>query len=413
MSTDSEFSSLFRKYVDGTASADERMEFLRLVNQEGMQGALAQLVDEEFREGDAIYSLNEKEQQEILTWIYNAASEEQPPVKKLITLWRIAGIAAAVATVVFGVWFFNSESRVMKQVQDEVAVNDVAPGKYGATLTLANGKTIQLSDAKSGVVIGDDELVYNDGTALQDEAPDLDQYEVVASTARGQTYEFTLPDGTHVWLNAESKISFPSQFIGNTRKVLLSGEAYFEVAKARVKGGGIRTKERGSKSKEQAMPFIVESKGQQIEVLGTHFNVNAYADEPSTKTTLIEGSVRVSASGDGGSARLRPNHEASLGQNFQIRVKEVTDAERAMAWRNKGGKSGELIFEDEELEPVMRKIMRWYDVEVVYRLKRKKPDVRFSGVISRDVNLSKMTKLLEHSGSYTFKIEGRRLIVMD
>jgi transmembrane sensor len=324
--------------------------------------------------------------------------------RKSVRLWpRIAVAAAAVAAIVFGVWFFNSRYDMNVEPGTEVAkVNDIAPGKNGATITLANGKVIQLSDAKTGVVVGSD-LKYNDGAAVQGGDPDLRQDDVMqltASTAKGQTYQFTLPDGTKVWLNADSKISFPSQFSGKERKILLDGEGYFEVAKDKVH------------------PFKVATDKQEVEVLGTHFNINAYKDESNTRTTLLEGSVSVrhaefiSASRNsrvGGpdlrqdDVVLKPNQQSVLTGSNQIKVTDV-DVDEVLSW-----KSGKFSFASEEIGNIMKQISRWYDVDVNYTDDVQK--IRISGSVSRFANISVLLQKLEQTGLVHFRVEGRKIIV--
>ena len=313
--------------------------------------------------------------------------------RKSVRLWpRIAVAAAAVAAITLGTWIYMNEVASSRKAlrTDAVVMNDIAPGKNTATLTLPNGKTIKLSDAKTGVVIGDDKLAYNDGTEISGRHPELasasrprEAILLIAATPRGGTYQVELPDGTKVWLNADSKISFPSQFIGKERKILLEGEAYFEVFK------------------DGAHPFIVQTDKQEIEVLGTHFNVNSYEDETSVRTTLLEGSVRVST--QNGSSILKPDQQAILNKHG-LKVEEV-NAEDVVAW-----KDGLFIFEDEPLESVMRKIARWYNVEVEYQGVDK--TVRIGGGVSKYENVSKVLKQLELTKGVHFKIEGRKIIAM-
>lgn len=325
----------------------------------------------------------------------------------LIKLWpRMAvAVAAAIAVIILGVWFFKGDRAAVDEVKGGVAANDIAPGKNGATLSLSNGKVIQLSAAKSGVVIADEGLAYNDGTALGGRDPDLREdektkAEMTATTAKGQTYQFTLPDGTTVWLNADSRISFPFQFSGKERKILLSGEAYFEVAKHKSK------------------PFIVETAGmpgrpaQYVEVLGTHFNISSYADEAATKTTLLEGRVRLSTlsypthgGGKPSEAKiLMPNQQATLAGNNTIEIEQVNTSE-AIAW-----KEGNFVFNDEGLESILRKVARWYDVDIVYE--SKPVGVSLLGAVSRSKNVSAVLNALEQTGKVHFRIEGRRIVVM-
>ncbi|MBB5441276.1 ferric-dicitrate binding protein FerR (iron transport regulator) [Pedobacter sp. AK017] len=349
------------------------------------------------------------------------------------TLWpRIVGIAAAVTAIVFGVWFFNSGRGVLKQVQDKVAYkNDIAPGKNTATLTLANGKAINLNEAKTGVVVGE-YLRYNDNTVViadpslrsgqvarehllnsTDKRPlpygrnngqggnDGKTQILTVSTPRGGTYQITLPDGTKVWLNAASSLKFPSTFNGLiSREVELSGEAYLEVAK------------------DAKRKFIVASKGQEVEVLGTHFNISAYNDEAVIKTTLLEGSVRVSlsrgkridtetssAQAGGFDVTLRPNQQAVLTANSGPFKVLAIDPTEAIAW-----KSGDFVFKDEKIESIMRKLARWYNVDVVYQ--GNLPKSGFIGEISRFKNISAVLTLLEQTKGVHFKIEGRTVTVM-
>lgn len=396
MAAGSEFSLLFRKYVDGVASHEERLAFLSLADQEEMQAELAQLVDAELRLRNTAYILDEEEQQEILNNIYSAARAKPVKIRKMVSLWpRIGVAAAAVAAIVFGVWFFNGERGVLKQVQDDVTYkNDIAPGKNTATLTLANGKTIMLSDAKNGVIVGANNLTYNDGSKITARHPELvsgpPHSLIAATTPRGGTYQVILSDGTKVWLNADSKLEFPSQFNGKERKILLDGEAYFEV------------------TKDKEHPFIVESRGQLVEVLGTHFNINAYEDEAAVKTTLLEGSVRVAIGGRHPDLRqddvvLKPNQQAQVSEKG-IKVMDNADIEDITAWKNGYFKFGE------NLESIMAKVSRWYDVEVIYEI-RPDPNFVFNGEISRNKNLSQILDMLEYTGNVHFKIEGRKIVV--
>jgi transmembrane sensor len=358
------------------------------------------------------------------------------PATKRITLWpKIAIAAAAVAAIVVGVYFF-SPPRHPELVSGSPLANDIAPGKNTATLTLANGKTINLSDAKTGVVINNDKLAYNDGTDLNGRHPELvsgsPPQQLTASTPRGGTYIVTLPDGTKVWLNADSKLEFPSKFGKNEQRIVrLSGEGYFEVAKVYT---SLRGRDRASRGNlpDGRVPFIVISKGQQVEVLGTHFNINAYKDESNTKTTLLEGSVRVAAlsamgrdavgrevkgnssiplSPQGGSLPegesriLKPGEQSVVTGSNRIAVANV-DTEAIIAW-----KEGTFRFQKEPLESIMNKLSRWYNIDVVYESEQVKSEP-FGGIISRNSNISAVLRMLERTGQVKFKIEGSKVFAM-
>jgi transmembrane sensor len=304
-------------------------------------------------------------------------------------LWpRIAAVAAAVTAIALCIYFFNA-SRLSLKNQDlmNYAENDIAPGKNGATITLADGKVIRLSGEKSGVNVGE-ALKYPDGSNVQSsvdlQAADGKAQNLIAATGRGQTYQVTLPDGTKVWLNADSKIEFPSKFNGVDRKVLLSGEAYFAVV---------------HNSKQ---PFRVESSAsggsrQVVEDIGTEFNINAYADESSIRTTLVEGSASVNRT------TLLPNQQAAL-HGTRLEVKQV-DISQVIAW-----KEGLFAFETESLESIMHKVARWYDVDVQYDDIRVKKEL-FSGSVSRLSNVSALLSQLENTGPVKFKVTGRTVYV--
>lgn len=323
-------------------------------------------------------------------------------------LWQhITAVAAAIAVVVFGVWFFSAP-RQHEFISASVFANDIAPGKKTATLTLANGNVINLSGAKTGVVIAADKLTYSDGTAIvsplegtKQPSPDEIAQILTASTPRGGTYEFTLPDGTKVWLNANSKISFPSRFPEKERKILLSGEAYFDVVHNAKK------------------PFRVESRGQLVEDIGTVFNINAYGDEPVVKTTLLEGSASVTSLVAGvttsrGTPRndeksglkvlLKPNQQSVLTASNRINVKEA-NIEEAVAWKN-----GYFRFNGQTITEIMLQLSRWYNIEVEYE--GTMTNEGFYGKISRDKNISDMLKMLEKTGLVYFKVEGGRVTVL-
>lgn len=301
-----------------------------------------------------------------------------------LSYYKIASIAAAITVAVFGIWFFfaaipGSDTKRTTGIKYK---DDVLPGKNTATLTLANGKSIQLSDAKDGVIIDASSLKYDDGTVIEN-GNVQEGNSLAATTPRGGNYQVTLPDGSRVWMNADSKLIFPAKFSGKSREVSLEGEAYFEVAKDRTH------------------PFIVKSRSQRVEVLGTHFNINSYADETAIKTTLLEGSVKVS-DGNGSEAILKPG-EAAINKG-NVSVEEVNTAE-AVAW-----KDGNIAFREKTLEGIMRELSRWYDISVVYAADAP-TNVTFTGVVSKTRNLSSVLEGMQTTGSVKFKIDGKTVTV--
>jgi len=318
-----------------------------------------------------------------------ALNDSKAPLKLFI--WaKIMAIAAVLALIVFGVWFLDiTRLPGDDRAGSRLIANDIAPGKNTATLTLANGKTIMLSDTKTGVVIKNTKLSYTDGSTISELQPFLRRGEksnmmLTAKTPRGGTYQITLPDGSKVWLNAASSIIFPSTFSNlPIRKVKLIGEGYFQI------------------SKDKAHPFIVESRGQQVEVLGTHFNVNAYDDEPIVATALLEGSVKVS---DGINKQTIQPGEQALNNGKKIIV-EKANLENITDW-----KDGEFSFDHVDFKTAMRKIERWYNVEFIYDQSLPE-EMETGGWISRNNNLSSVLKLIESSGLVHFRRDGRKIYV--
>jgi transmembrane sensor len=315
------------------------------------------------------------------------------PVRRLYPFGRIA-IAAAIALVVLGVYFFNYRNDKHSD-GDVLVTQDVAPGKVGATLTLANGEKIRLDEAVNG------ELAKEAGVVITKSATGQLVYEIknktgesnkvnTLSTANGETYNLRLPDGSIVWLNSLSSLTYTTNLIKKGhRRLKLEGEAYFEIAK------------------DKTHPFVVESKGQEVEVLGTHFNISSYVDEASVKTTLLEGSVRISSRNTAmGSEReviLKPNQQAVL-QGEIIKVKPVIAVD-AIAWKN-----GYFMFDSDNLEGVMTRIARWYNIEPVYEDESLKQEV-FLGTISRYEKISKVLHMLERTGGVAFEIKGNKVII--
>jgi len=308
--------------------------------------------------------------------------------------WKYAGIAASFLLIAAagGYFYLSPDQKPLNQNQAQV-INAIVPGSNKAVLTLSNGSQIALNGSKNGKLANEDgttvmksaegQLVYNQG----DNASTTTAYNSVA-TPKGGQYQVNLPDGTKVWLNAASSLKYPVNFSGNERRVELSGEAYFEVAKNKTK------------------PFRVVTAEQQVEVLGTHFDINAYSDELSTKTSLMEGSVRVKQINSQANTLLVPGQQAILKNgNDQFKLKNI-DLDEAIAWKN-----GYFMFDEEPLPSILRKVARWYDVDIKYKGMSPDTKLSFSGTLSRYSNVSKVIRKLELTESVHFTIEGRTIIV--
>lgn len=334
----------------------------------------------------------------------NVVKHQQASVKRSVKLWPRIAIGAAVATIIFGAGlFYYNVNTSREQLNHTAYKNEITPGKTGATLTLANGKKIRLLDASNGKIAQeagisvtktvDGQLVYEVKSSLPE--PGKLAYNTL-STSNGETYKVRLPDGSLVYLNAASSLTYATSLVEQGKRLVrLRGEGYFEIAK------------------DKAHPFIVESNNQRVEVLGTHFNVNAYSDEPVIKTTLLEGSVQVSyksAKGGASSQSLMRNPVLlSPGQQsvFSYKGLKVSNVDTgiAIAWKN-----NQFSFESEDIQTLMRMVARWYNVDVEYT--GEITDEKFGGGVSRFDSISKVLKSLESTGKVRFKLEGKKVYVL-
>jgi len=313
-------------------------------------------------------------------------------MRKILQSFSVA--AAILLVLAFGAYFLKKRTTVPKG--EFMAQHDViAPAANKAVLVLANGSRILLEDAAKGEIAkqqgisitktADGEIVYTvleNGNINDQETALLN----TISTPRGGQCRVILPDGTKVWVNSASSLSYPAAFKGQERLVELNGEAYFEVAK------------------NKEMPFRVKTKIQTVEVLGTHFNINSYDDEPSIKTTLLEGSVKVLTGKN--ETFISPGQQAIVErQGGKITKDQEINIDKVVAWKN-----GIFSFENDDLKSIMRQISRWYDVEVIYS--GDFPEDKFFGDISRTSNLSQVFKILELNNVH-FDVKGKTIRVSE
>lgn len=374
-----DFDSLLVKYRAGTCSPEEQdlIEYYILFEN---------ITPNNFSKDELALELNE-----VQKWLIKAVPVKRPLILRLFD-YRVA----ASLLICFGVGIYMLAFMHRTNIPYD---NDVAPGKNKAILTLANGRRISLTDARTGELAtlpgmqvrktNDGQLVFSVTAAAS--SPIGSKKLNTISTPNGGQYMVFLPDGSKVWLNAASTLSFPTTF-DVTRNVELSGEAYFEVAK------------------DQKHPFVVSTKAQEVCVLGTHFDINSYANEPSVNTTLLEGSVRVIPAGMSKNnftkaILLKPN-QAAVNTGSGLNVVSV-DASNSIAWKN-----GRFTFNNEPLEMIMRRLSRWYDVKVTYQNEAVKVKT-FAGSTSRYSNISDVLCMLELTGEVKFKIQGKEITVMN
>jgi transmembrane sensor len=317
---------------------------------------------------------------------------EKPKIRHLQFIMKVAAaiLIFFAATYVFYVNRTADTTPLIAKVQAPEII--IKPGGNHAMLTLGDGTRISLDDAHIGKLTQQGSAVVNKtktgqlvyGLSASTTNTDALIATNTIETPRGGEYQVVLPDGTKVWLNAASKLIYPTAFKGKERKVELIGEAYFEVAK------------------NKEMPFKVSSGKQVVEVLGTHFNISAYPDDSAIKTTLLEGSVKVTAAG--ASRMLIPGQQATIGIGNDIAIAKV-NTNAAIGWKN-----GYFVFSNEEIHGLMRKVARWYDVDIDYKGSLTKEG--FVGSVSRFENISEVLTTLQLTGMVHFKVEGRRVLVM-
>jgi transmembrane sensor len=406
MPRDQSIPELFTKYINGECSVEENAFLFERIADKEYDEEVSSLLDAELRNTTAETDYNPAWERTLLNIKSKAGltlttgtegtaetSTISYPTKRTMRLWSTIAKIAAVVFVIFGIYFFNAYQK--EPNYEHLTANDIPPGKIGATLTLANGKKISLTDAANGEIINESglsisktengQIVYH-APSGQSSSNGLNNSNArnTLTTAIGETFILTLPDQTKVWLNAASSLTYNPNLTSNgIRKVKLTGEGYFEVAK------------------DKDHPFIVESGNQSVEVLGTHFNVHAYPDEKAYRTTLLEGSIKITDQGQ--SKVLAPGDQVS-NSSGHIKLTQV-DPEFAVAW-----KSNNFVFDRLDIKEIMKMISRWYNVEVIY--KEDIPSGTFWGSVSRFDNISKVLIPLEATGDVHFKIEGRKIYVL-
>jgi ferric-dicitrate binding protein FerR (iron transport regulator) len=372
---------LAQDFLDNKLDAAGQQEFYALLGDTRQREALAEIFMELTGQPDMDLAFDPS----LRPLLDKAAAVDRPrtaPVRRM----RYWGWAAAIGLLVLaGSVYRLTEQRGSTAPAAHTKAGNVPPGKQGAVLTLADGSTVLLDSMNNGLVASQSgtNVVLDNGQVVYDPeetAAAAAAYNTI-STPRGRQFRVVLPDGTKVWLNAASSLRYPVAFTGNTREVRITGEAYFEVAADATKPFSVHFSEKGV-----------------VEVLGTAFNINAYADEPLVTTTLLRGSIRVNKQ-----QVLQPGEQASINGNDGLTVESSEDAEDAIAWKN-----GLFIMRGTDLPALFRQISRWYDIEVDMR--GALPDRTFGGTIGRNVSLTDIIEALNIYG-VNCRLENGKLIV--
>lgn len=382
---------LFEQYLSNGISDDELTELFGYIRNAEKDDLLKEQIMNAFKALKPEAEFDFVDWNDMFSGIIRKPSLQIERKAIKINLWK--KVAAAVLIVILGGagYLFMNHHHVEKQGIAKAAepVHDILPGGNKATLTLSNGATIILNNTNNGrlmsvgnvsaIKVHNGLLVYNTAqrATLKEQTSEI-QYNTL-TTPRGGQYQLTLSDGTKVWLNAASSIRYPVAFRGKERAVEVTGEVYFEVVH------------------NQKMPFEVLVGNKIIKDIGTHFNVNAYGDDHTIKTTLLEGAVEI------GGVVLKPGEQAAWNDEGKMSVTDNINMNDVIAWKN-----GFFSFRNDHLREVMKKLSRWYNVDVVYQ-----PEVnnkqQFSGMIDRNLTLSQVLKGLELTDAH-FKIDSGRKV---
>lgn len=397
---------LFIAQMKKTASEAEKAELLALASSPASAEELNALVDEALNNESPGYDLNDSTSAVILSSILEINTDTTQkqtaipvPSHKVhfikTPLFRYAAIFLLMLGA--GIYFWSGHQRLPADTlgnNEPVKSIDILPGKEGAILTLADGSTIVLDSINNGMVASQSgsNLILNDGQLVYNPNQETQTAAVfnTITIPKGRQFKLVLPDGTRVWLNAASSLRYPTSFSGSSRSVEIKGEAYFEVAKDKNK------------------PFFVDVNNALVEVIGTSFNINSYSDEPVTKITLLEGSVKVSSPDEASKNTaivMEPDQQVQLNpQSGKMTLKRRVNTNEVIAWKN-----GLILFEQSDLASIMRQVSRWYNVEVNYETA---VDERiFTGEISRSMNVSELLKILSFSDVH-FRIEDSTITVL-
>lgn len=392
METREEIEQLYRKYLNETMSPAENDRLLHLFDTCN-ETDLNSVIEDYLNSSDLPGTLDTIEKHTAFLFQDIKTRTIAPPTKTIN--WPIIITVAAILMLITtaAIYFFNYNNQPLTNKTAKIT-SDILPGKFAATLTLANGKKIVLSSTRNG------KLIEEAGLQITKDKDGKLSYKILEnqsalnhtntlSTARGETYQVILPDQSKVWLNAASSITYFTSLTKNRaeRKVILIGEAYFEV------------------KKDKSRPFIVQTASQVVKVLGTHFNINSYSNEKAIKTTLLEGSVAISSLGKGINQQpqlLKPGQQASLFKSGSISVEEV-NVEDAIAWKN-GKLAGDAI----SLIEVIADVERWYNVDFIIPKEFKNSEKAYIS-INRNEKLSFVLKALEHTYNVNFQVMGKEV----
>ncbi|HWV69633.1 FecR family protein [Chitinophaga sp.] len=386
------FQELLDKYLTGRMTEQEWKIFSRMLKEPAYKSRLEGIIDKELEE----HALEGEPDNKVLEAIQNHLQGDISTNRKrsgtiFLYIKRIAVAAVFVLVLATGYWWFALKTPLKNEVAQAGTPDQgvtLPPGGNRAVLKLGNGAMLDLDSLDEGALVQQGRagiIKLSNGQVAYKPTGDATTAAVYNTIIipKGGQYQLTLADGTKVWLNASSSLRYPVSFSGKEREVELVGEAYFEVA-----------------GNEQ-MPFHVHANNIDVEVLGTSFNINSYKDEPVVKTTLLEGSVKVTSGKQ--ASKLKPGQEASVMADGEMKLQDNVNTEEVIAWKN-----GMFQFQAADIETVLRQAARWYDIRIEYK---GGISARFSGQISRSANAEQLFKILELTNKVRFEIHGKNIVV--
>ncbi|MBL1409427.1 FecR family protein [Sphingobacterium faecale] len=366
---------LIEKYRSGNCTTEELAILHRWIHQINRDKE-SKLTEEQLMDAKRAFELQFK--------------QKNNPIRR-VAYWRVAAAASVILFVSIGLYFVKKSPTATIESSITGQIDDILPGKDAAILTVGTGQKINLDE------LFRDTIMYQNGTTIsKNEEGALvyfspvsavehpNEFHVLSTPSKGQ-HRVILPDGSKIWVNSLSSLKFPTTFSSSSRDVELSGEAYFEIAK------------------DSERPFYVHSKGQKVKVLGTHFNIKSYDDEPTIKTTLLEGSIQLYYANLSNSRLLKAGEQAVIA-NGRCAVNKA-DIEQVMDWKN-----GDFIFRQESIAHIMKRVSRWYGIDVAYEIGIDKSQT-ISGQVSRSKNLSEVIHCLESASDLQFTIKEGKVII--
>jgi ferric-dicitrate binding protein FerR (iron transport regulator) len=392
---------LVEKHLNGELSDAEKQELESWKNQsESNRRIVRYLTDNSHLKHSISDSYPDERKDRVLASIHSMieADQGEGAKVKMMTIRKLMSAAAIIGLIACIAYFTLYERKPQPVAETKVpsATSDQAPGRDGAILKLSNGQEIVLDNAANGALAqqGSAKIAKRDGNVLVYSNNGKAGREVLYNTLSTQIrkqFQVVLPDGSQVWLNSESSITYPTTFTGNERNVKVTGEVYMEVAKDAKRP-----------FKVHIIPPVSGMEETVVQVLGTHFNINAYADDSQIKATLLEGSIRLTTGNK--ATTLKPGQQARVRTN-NISVQSDVDLDKEVAWKN-----GYFQFKDDQLQTVVQQLARWYGVTVIYSPGFKVPDDTFNGRIPRSSDLTDVLNVLEKNQVH-FKVEGKKIIV--